>query len=272
MSTFAPARQSLRNEASAAMPLGLDATQNLGTSVRKAMQLLEAFSGLKRPAGVSELARRAGLPKSTAHRLLSVLETGTFIERVGLRYQLSLRAFQLGASVREVRNRDVIGAAFPYLCELFAQTRHIVQLGVLDGSDVVLLEQLQPINGIPVLDSVGDRLPANCSALGKAILAFSSRAEIDEFLSETLESRTQRSVTDQRLLVEHLAISRRSGVAVEISECHSGLSSIAAPVLLRGRAIGAVSVTTASTAFNEQALAATIRAVSTQITAALAAA
>ncbi|QEE60414.1 IclR family transcriptional regulator [Salinibacterium sp. dk2585] len=270
--TLAPAPALPQEQALANITLGIDSAQNPGTSVRKALQLLEAFTGLKRPVGVSELARRALLPKSTAYRLLSALETGNFVERVGCNYQLSLRTFELGCSVREVRNRSVIGAAFPYLCELFAQTRQVVQLGMLDGSDVVLLEQLHPVGGARVPDSVGDRLPANCTALGKVMLAFSSRAEIAEYLGTPLEARTQRSVTDSRSFVEHLAISRRSGVAVEISECHSGLSSVAAPVLSGGRAIGAVSITTASTAFNERALAATVRAVSTQITAALAAA
>lgn len=271
--TLAPAPTPIHQEQGlASIPLGIDSAQNPGTSVRKALQLLEAFTGLKRPVGVSELARRASLPKSTAYRLLSALETGNFIERVGSNYQLSLRAFELGCSVREVRNRDVTGVAFPYLCELFAQTRHVVQLGMFDGNDIVLLEQLHPIGGARVPDSVGDRLPANCTALGKAMLAFSSRAEIDAYLANPLESRTQRSVTDARSFVEHLVISRRSGVAVEISECHAGLSSVAAPVLSGGRAIGAVSITAPSTAFNERALAATVRAVSTQITAALSAA
>ncbi|WP_159078229.1 IclR family transcriptional regulator [Salinibacterium hongtaonis] len=268
--TISPARMQVRQDELTS--IGIDSVHNPGTSVRKALQLLEAFSGVKRPIGVSELARRAGLPKSTAHRLLSALESGSFVERIGCNYQLSLRAFELGAGVREVRNRGVVGAAFPYLCELFAQTRQVVQLGMLDGNEVVLLEQLHPVSGVRTLDSVGDRLPANCTALGKAILAFSARSAIDAYLKDALTARTQRSVTDPRVFVEHLAVSRQLGVAVEISECHSGLSSIAAPVLVRGRAIGAVSITTASTAFNERALASTLRTVSTQITAALAAA
>lgn len=272
MTTLAPAPPLRSRNEDIGLSLGGDSAQNPGTSVRKALQLLEAFSGVKRPLGVSELARRAGLPKSTAYRLLTALETGEFIERVGSNYQLSLRAFELGCSVREVRNRGVIGAAFPYLCELFAQTRHVVQLGMLDGSDVVILEQLNPLSGARITTSVGDRLPANCTSLGKAILAFSTRADIDGFLADPLQSRTKRSVTDPHMFVEHLVISRRSGVAVEISECHSGLSSISAPVLSHGRAIGAVSITTASTEFNERALAVTLRSVSTQITAALAAA
>jgi IclR family KDG regulon transcriptional repressor len=272
MTTLAPARPVTPRTDIGFIPLGIDAAQNPGTSVRKALQLLEAFSGLKHPVGVSELARRADLPKSTAYRLLSALETGEFVERVGCNYQLSLRAFELGCSVRDVRNRGVISAAFPYLCELFAEIRQVVQLAMLDGSDVVILEQLLPISGLRATTTVGDRLPANCTALGKAILAFSNRADIEEYLAAALPSRTQRSVTDPRRFVEQLAIARRSGVAVEISECHPGLSSIAAPVLVRGRAIGAISITAASTMFNEHALAATIRSASTQISTALAAA
>lgn len=254
-------------------PVALDITaQHAGASVWKALQLLDAFRGFRRPVGVSALARQAGLPKSTSHRLLSALARGEFVERVGSEYQLSLKAFELGCSVREVRNRGLVGTAFPYLCELFAQTRQTIQLGMLDGPDIVLLEQLHPLKCTTLPHAVGDRIPANCTSLGKAILSVGGRERVEGFLAEPLAARTARSVADPHVFIEHLLRTRRSGVAVEISESTMGVASIAAPIIRQGQVLGAVSISTPSAAFDERALASTIRSVSTQISAALLAA
>src|SRR3712207_5088672 len=83
------------------------------TSVGKALALMEAFDSPAASIGVTELARRAGLPKSTAFRLLAVLEVGNFVERNGNRYCLGRRLFELGNMVSYCRPRNLRDIALP---------------------------------------------------------------------------------------------------------------------------------------------------------------
>lgn len=224
--------------------------RNGGTSVEKAMQLLSSFHGSTAPAGVSELARRAGMAKSTAFRLLAALEEGDFIDRVGKDYQLSWRVFELGSQVRSSRHGRLHATALPYLCELFAETRQVVRLSVLDGDDVICLERIHGARTMHDAIRVGSRLPFNCTAAGKVLMSLSEPDDIRRALAGELRQCTPRSIIHPGVLFDQLRRARVEGVAFDREESQAGFSTLAAPVLLAGQAVAAISVAAPAKVFN----------------------
>ena len=219
-------------------------------SVTKALQLLEVFRGAESVLGVSTIARLAGIPKSTAHRLLVYLERGGYVEREGRGYVLGRRLFELGNAVMMCRPSGLREVAMPHLSRLYADHGKVVQLGVLDGSDVVYLEKIFGLTSVRTPTIVGGRMPATSTALGKAMLAFSDRETITRALEDGLARRTPYSLTDPGRFVAELRKARLEQVAYDREETQVGLVCAAAPILSNGRAVGAVSMSSLATQVN----------------------
>ncbi len=143
------------------------------TAVEKACVLLSAFERyFDRAVGVSELARSAGLTKSTTFRQLCILERAAMVERSGRGYRIgrSLRALARGVTDREhVRLADTL---MPYLVEAFEITRQTVQLGVLDGTDIIYLRTVRGHRTLQAPSNLDGRIPAQRTAGGKLLLAY----------------------------------------------------------------------------------------------------
>lgn len=230
------------------------------TSVGKALRLLAAFRGVTPPIGVSELARRSGLPKSTAFRFLADLEEVGFVERDGANYRLGLALFELGSRVTICRPNGLRDVAMPHLSELHVKTGHNVHLGVLDETEVMHVAKVN--HGVQTLRThlqPGSRVPATCSALGKAILPFSGKDTIRAVVEAGLPRRTQYSITEVQRLLRELAAIRDNGVAMDKEESTLGIIGIAAPVMLDGRAVAAVGLTMPAPATNVPRLASAVR-------------
>lgn len=141
------------------------------TAVEKACGLLAAFrhdpDGI---VGVSELARRSGLTKSTAFRQLTILERAAMVERVGRGYRIgrSLKALARGAL--EHQHATLVAELMPYLTEAFEHTRQTVQLSVLDGDDIVFLATIRGHHTLATPNTLHLRLPASTTAAGKLLL------------------------------------------------------------------------------------------------------
>lgn len=212
-------------------------------AVDKAMSLLQAFgaegwSGL----GVSELARRAALSKSTAFRLLGLLERNGAVERVGSDFRLGGQLHELGSVVHTPGNRRICDRATPFLLDLYGATRQTVHLAVLHGTDVVYLHKLQGHSTVRCPSRIGSRAPAFCTAGGKVLLAHDPDA-LEASLSAGLSPMTERTITDPQLLRAELNRVRRTGVAVSVQEAVPGLVCLAAPVIgAHGRPVAAISV------------------------------
>ncbi len=215
----------------------------LASSVGKALSLLDALAGKASEMGVTELARAAGMPKSTAFRLLSILGQKGLVERRGTDYCLGRRLFELGALVSEVKPLSLRHAALPFLEDLYELTHETVHLGVLDGTEVLYLEKIHGHNPVQSPSRVGGRLPAHCVGLGKAMLAFSNANTLRAVVSTGLPPLTPYSIVYPGKLLSALKNIREQGVAFDIQEAQLGLTCIAAPVLdEHGHAIAAVSV------------------------------
>jgi DNA-binding IclR family transcriptional regulator len=235
------------------------------TSVGKAVALLTAFD---RPGaiGVSELARRAALPKSTAYRLLGILEEWDLVERVGRRYRLGAKLFELGNRVAYCLPRSLRDVAHPFLTDLYELTHETVHLAVLDGGDVLYLEKLYGHNPVRSPSYVGGRVPAYCTGLGKAMLAYSDENALRSMLSRRLPLRTPHTVVLPRLLLDQLRDARTTGLAYDREEVSIGLACVAAPILGRnGTPIAAVSVSGPTSRFRPEDYAAAVRKVAAAI-------
>ena len=234
-------------------------------SVTKALQLLEAFRSSGTVVGVSEIARLADVPKSTAFRLLAHLEKSGFVDRRGRGYSLGQRLFELGNSVPVCRPRGLRDVAMPHLSDLFVATGSVVHLGVLEGTDVVYLEKIFGRTTLQVPTMVGGRMPASSCALGKAILAINGREAIAPVLANGLSRLTPYSISDPGRFLQQLSKVRAEGVAYDREEVMLGMVCVAAPIVAQGRAIAAVSVSSRTARFNAGVVAAQVRATAQRI-------
>ncbi|MEV0686919.1 IclR family transcriptional regulator [Nocardia sp. NPDC050378] len=243
-----------------------DARETNTPSVTKALHLLDSFRGADVPLGVSAIARRSGIPKSTTHRLIAYLERSGYVERQGRGYVLGRLLFELGNSVLMCRPSGLREVATPHLARLFAEQGQVVHLGVLDGAEVVCLEKLFGLGSVRVPTIVGGRTPANCSSLGKAMLAFADRETLGRFFDTGLVRRTRYSRTTQGQLLAELRKVRAQHIAYDHEETQIGLVCTAAPIFERGRAIAAVSVSGLPTQCNLAAVGEAVRRTATAIT------
>lgn len=212
-------------------------------SVRRAAALLKAFDGGPAELGVGELSRKAQLHKSTASRLLATLEREGLLERVPgtEKYRLGFLLVRLAGQATHFG--DVRAAARPALVELAEASRETVHLAVLDGDEVINIEQIVGTHIVREANWVGRRTPLHCVANGKALLAFQPAELIERVLAGLLPRYTERTIADPERLRAELAGVRRLGYATALGEIEEGLNAVAAPVRdASGQVVAAVSV------------------------------
>lgn len=215
----------------------------LDTSVGKALALLGAFDGRDSVVTLTTLAQRAGVPKSTAHRLLGVLDSNGYVCKRGGGYSVGRRLFELGSLASGSWPDNLRSAATPYLMELYETTHLTVHLAVLDRAEVLYLEKVFGHQSGATPTRVGGRVPATCTALGKAILAFSDDDVVRAVLSKGLRRLTPYSVVNPALFATSLARVKDTGISSAGEESLLGLNCIGAPLLdATGRAVAAISL------------------------------
>jgi DNA-binding IclR family transcriptional regulator len=218
------------------------------SSAAKALSLINAFGGARSVLGVTELARQAGLPKSTAHRLLSVLMQHQFVRRVGERYCLSEHVFELGNFVLMCRPNGLRQRATPYLAELFAHTRQTIHLAVLRDTDVLYVDKLFGHDAAKCDTAVGARKPAYATALGKAMLAYSPDTLVDRNMTADFKRFTPWTITGGAQLEHALDRVRSTGWAIDHEEYRRGVTCLAAAIRdpQTGNAIAGLSICSTS--------------------------
>jgi DNA-binding IclR family transcriptional regulator len=216
--------------------------RNQNSSLSRALTLLDAFDKGDGELTLTELAEKAGMPKSTAHRLVGDLVRWRALERTPTGLRLGMRLFELGHLVPGARQLREI--ALPFLEDLYSTTRKTVNLAVRDGRDVVYVEKLIAPN-VPVPHSrAGGRLPLHCTALGKAILAYGPPSLVDEVTAAGLRRLTPKTILDPAVLRADLVTVRKRRIAYDLEESHVGLHCVAAPLFDHtGEVVAALSIT-----------------------------
>jgi IclR family transcriptional regulator, KDG regulon repressor len=214
------------------------------SSVRNAARLLKTFSPSERDLGVTELAQRLGLGKSTIHRLLATLQEEQLVEQDEAtgRYRLGLAVFELGAAA--AAPSDLHQAVLMPMSVLRVRTGETVQTAVLDGREVVYVERLESPNTLRLFLEVGRRNWAHSTGTGKCLLAFLDDDRLDQVLDGwTLPARTPYTITDTAELRHQLREIRARGYAENLHESEVGVLSVAAPIRDRtSRVVAALSV------------------------------
>ncbi len=208
----------------------------------RTLRVIEAFRSDDVALSLAELSARTELPKSTVHRIARGLVEHGWLERPGEQYALGIRLFELGQRV-QLQRFDLHETAIPFMEDLYEATHEIVNLGVLDGGDVVYLAKISGHRRVPIPTRLGGRLPAHCTALGKAMLAFSSGEMRGNLQSVKLTARTQYSITNHAILENELVRVQRDRKAIDREELIVGVVCVAAPVFREDIAVAAVSIT-----------------------------
>ncbi|MFF0543190.1 IclR family transcriptional regulator [Nocardia thailandica] len=212
-------------------------------AIDKAISLLAAFDHRSSTGiGVSELARRAQLNKSTAFRVLALLERNDVVERVGTAYRLGSRLHRLGQAAYTPENEHIRDLLLPYLTDLYESTHHTVHMAALQGTEVVYLAKLYGYRSVAAPSRIGGRLPAHATAVGKAMLAYDAIAA-DGTRAAPLAALTEWTITDVARLDDQLIEIRRRGIALDNQESRAGVTCMAAPILdRRGYPLAALSI------------------------------
>lgn len=212
-------------------------------SIARAIVLLDVFrSSASSQMSLTQLARGAGFPKSTTHRLLAQLEAGGLVERYGLDYRLGTRVFELGSRVHHFGATPVgiVHLARSHMSYVHVVTGLTVHLSFLEGNDVIVLDKIHGPDAGAAL--TGGRIPFNCSASGKVLLAFSPRNTVVQVLASGLVRRTEHSIIDPRLFRAELQRVRQRGVAYTNQESRVGFGAVAVPILDSERPLAAICV------------------------------
>jgi DNA-binding IclR family transcriptional regulator len=213
----------------------------------RAAQILDAFDGEHRELTLSALVRRSGLPRSTVHRTADRMLRLGWLDKPSDRYRIGNRLFEL-SGLAPVRH-ELREAVLPFLQDLYNATHTAVQLGVLDGPEVLIVEKITGHRPMPMLSQVGGTVPTHCSALGRALLAYAEPAVVDGVLAGDLFKRTERTLTSPAAIRRELAAIPNRGWAVEREEGNIGVSCVAAPIFgPLGEVVAALSVTGPSAA------------------------
>jgi IclR family transcriptional regulator, acetate operon repressor len=200
-------------------------------NVVNALRVLEEVA-VRQPAGVGELSRILGLPKSTVQRALRTLATAGWIRPAGsevTRWVLTSKALHVGRRASgELSLRDV---AVPVMEDLRRRTEETIHLAVPEGDSAVLIERLETPKVLRIILPLGKALPVHASANGKAILAHGAPEVIERHLAAGLPRHTPTTVTDPGKLRAELALIRERGYATNDGEWRDDIAAVAAPVL-----------------------------------------
>jgi DNA-binding IclR family transcriptional regulator len=210
-------------------------------AVERAFAVLAALAD--GPIGVTEVADRVHLPKSTVARLLRSLQHEGAVEQAPgeTRYRVGERIALLAA--RRTPGASLIGLARPTLEELAAEVGEAAGLGVPDGFRVHYIDQADTANAVQARDWTGTRVPMHAVPSGQALLAHLSPTELEVFLAQPLDRFTPQTITDPLALRERLDRVRSAGVAWVCEEFDVGINSVAAVVLGEGgRPVAAIHV------------------------------
>lgn len=188
--------------------------------------------------GITEIAANAELSPSTVHRIVRALVQGGYLEQSNEteRYYLGHAAHVLGQSARESWGFD---RALPILKRMGSITGESVNMGIADGSEVVVILRVESVQPLRFDQPAGSRISMHCSSMGKALLAF-SKAPLP-FMN--YPSITQNTITSVEDFEAELAQARERGYSIDNQESIPGVSCVAAPILnAAGTAIAAIAV------------------------------
>lgn len=199
-------------------------------SVDRALDILLCFTQEKPSLSLTEIADEITISKSTVHRLLATLECKRFLIRDSVtgKYHLGYRFLEMASQVFGNVNQQW---ALPYLRFLADECGETVDLAVLDDDHVIYLQVVESHQRVKLAAAMGQRLPAFCTATGKAFLAFLPESRVKKILGTRLSSYTEHTRTELAALENDLRETRERGYAISEQEYEKDINAVAAPIL-----------------------------------------
>ncbi|MBV9980709.1 IclR family transcriptional regulator C-terminal domain-containing protein [Bradyrhizobium sp.] len=216
-------------------------------TLAKGLAVLGAF-GRQRPAmTLSEAAAVADLSRAAARRVLRTLSMLGYVEQQGRQFSLSPRILEFGFAY--LSTQSWIDRALPLMRELSERLGESCSAAILQGHDIVYVARVPARRIMSAALSVGSRLPALHTALGRVLFGYLDEAEIWRRLkANRIEAYTPQSITDLQALFDRIRADREQGFSIVDEELELGLRALAVPVLDRtGQAVGAINLSTHST-------------------------
>jgi IclR family transcriptional regulator, KDG regulon repressor len=200
-------------------------------AVERALDILLCFTHDGPVLSLTQISEQVGMHQSTVHRLLATLESRRFVHRdraTGF-YRLGFRFIEMASLV--LQDVDLRRWAQPYLQRLAAECGETVDLAVLDGAHVIYLDVVESPQRVKIAAAVGQRLPAFCTASGKAFMAYLPDAEVRDILGKGLTKHTEHTLLAVTDLYEDLRRTRERGFAISEQEFETDICAVAAPIL-----------------------------------------
>lgn len=201
-------------------------------SVERAFNVLQVLAS--GPAGVSHIAARTELPKSTVSRLLGTLSELGAVEQAQAAGTYALGTLMVDLSTAAAPADNLVAVARPQLARLVTELGEAAGLAVLDGAAVYYLDQVDGEHEVQVSDWTGERVDAHVVSSGLVLMAAANGDLRERFLTTEHRPWTQHTITDQALIAHRLDDVARAGFAWVYEEMADGLNSVAAPVVNRG--------------------------------------
>ena len=212
-------------------------------TVDRALDILLCFRQDEPVLSFTQITERISVPKSTAHRLLTTLERKRFIirDKTTRKYQLGFRFIEIASMV--LQDADFQRWTQLYLQRLSDECGETVNLAVLDDADVIYLQVIEGPQRVKLAARVGQRLPAFCTASGKAFLAYLPNDEVSRILDEGLPKYTENTPVSFTDLSEELRLVRERGFAISEEEFEKEINAVAAPILdINGCPVAAIAI------------------------------
>ncbi len=202
-------------------------------SLARGLRLIEAFHDLRDGASVAELAVRTGLSRAAVRRFLITLELLGYAAQSGSVYRLNSRILRLGYSY--LSSTSLPALALPILEDISATVHESCSISTLEGDEIVYLARSAVKRVMTVGLSVGSRLPAYCTSMGRVLLAGLPKEELDAYLRRVeLKAHTRKTITGKGRFLKMIRQVRGDGFALVDEELEIGLRSLAVPVHGRG--------------------------------------
>ncbi len=214
------------------------------TTLTKGLVLMEALAEAGSPISLSELVRKVGLPKTTCHRILSILVNERMVrfEKNSRTYSTGFRFMSL--AFRTWRNLDIRQAASDEMQRLGDLTGENIHLAVPDGNEIVYIDRVESRRILRLHSAIGNRASVHCTALGKSMVAAMPPERRERIVASIDFQRVaQDTITDPEKYLEDLDEVQRRGFALAIREHQSDVCGVAAGIRdFRGEVAGAVCV------------------------------
>jgi DNA-binding IclR family transcriptional regulator len=223
-------------------PAARDGSSDAMGGLDRAAAILGAFDATHRELTLAALVERSAMPRSTTHRTADRMIRLGWLDKPREKYRIGNRLFEI-SSLAPIRH-ELREAVLPFLQDLHNATKTTVQLGVLDGTQILVVEKITGHRPSPVLSQAGGTIPAYCSGLGRAILAYRDRATVDAVLGAGMPARTSRTLTSPVAVLRELTAIPDQGWALDREEGNVGVTCVAAPIFgPLGDVVAALSVT-----------------------------